>query len=488
MTYTPPIPFGAWTPDLSSFGSPGTANVKNCIPSANGYRPLPGQNVFSDALDARCQGAITVQRNTGAIHSYAGNADKLYRLVDATWTDASGATYTIADDVFWEFAQFGETLIATNIDDAVQSLTIGGATFGDLITSTLKPQARHICVTEDFVVLGNTSEGGTVYPNRVRLSGINDATDFDQSATTQSDFNDIEGEGWIQALVGFGRDFYVFQERGIAVARYEGTPTIFRFDLVEKNRGAIAPGSVVPFGRFVFYLADDGFYMFTGSESVPIGKEKVDAWFYDTADAQYMHRISAAIDPARALVMWAFCENAATPDRMLIYSWATQQWAMAEVTNQILFRDLSKGYTLDGLDNVSSTLEGVPFSLDSRVWAGGLILLSGFDGSNKLVNYNGTALTAEIDTAESQLVPGKVAKVEALRPLVEGSSATVTVSMGTRDTLQSNRSFATAASLNSIGEADVRSTARYHTARIGISGGFEHAQGVQLDAAPWGRQ
>jgi hypothetical protein len=158
------------------------------------------------------------------------------------------------------------------------------------------------------------------------------------------------------------------------------------------------------------------------------------------------------------------------------------------VTNQILFRDLSKGYTLDGLDNVSSTLEGVPFSLDSRVWAGGLILLSGFDGSNKLVNYNGTALTAEIDTAESQLVPGKVAKVEALRPLVEGSSATVTVSMGTRDTLQSNRSFATAASLNSIGEADVRSTARYHTARIGISGGFEHAQGVQLDAAPWGRQ
>lgn len=482
------INFGSWTPDLSTFGNPGTGHAKNCLPSRNGYRQMLGQNVFSDALLNRCQGATTVIKSDGTVHSYAGDATKLYHLSAATWSDVSATTYSIADDVFWEFAQFGEKIIATNISDAVQVATIGSGNFSNMITSTLKPQARHICVTDDFVVLGNTSEGGTVFPRRVRWSGINDETDFDQSATTQSDSQDVEGEGWVQALVGFGRDFYVFQERGITVARYEGTPAIFRFDLAEKNRGTIAPGSVVALGRNVFYLADDGFYMFDGAQSHPIGKEKVDAYFYDNADPQYLSRMSAAIDPARALVIWAFVTTGSVPNMLLIYSWATEQWTFAEVTNEFIFRDLTKGYTLDQLDDVSSTLSGLPFSLDSRVWAGGLIQLSGFNTSHRLVNYNGAALTAEIDTKEMQLFPGYLGFAETVRPLVEGSSATVTVQAGTRATLRATESFGSATSVNSIGEADLRSVGRYHTFRCNISGGFDHALGVQVYGKQWGRQ
>ena len=96
------IAFGDFTPDLSSYASPGTANVKNCLPSLNGYRPMPGPNVFSDALDNRCQGAVTVTGNDGAAYSYAGDSTKLYRLVGAVQTDASkSGGYGIADDVQW---------------------------------------------------------------------------------------------------------------------------------------------------------------------------------------------------------------------------------------------------------------------------------------------------------------------------------------------------------------------------------------------------
>lgn len=484
------LAFGSFTPDLSSYANPGTANVKNCLPSLNGYREMLGATVFSDALDNRCQGAVTVSQSDGSVLSYAADSSKLYRLVGAVQTDASkSGGYTPADDIFIEWAQFGETLIATQINDDVQSLTIGGSTFANLITSTLVPKARHIAVTETFVVLGHTNETGTVFPRRVRWSGINDATDFDQSSVTQSDAQDVEGDGWVQALVGFGRDFYVFQERGITVARYEGSATIFRFDLVEKNRGAIAPGSVVAFGRFVFYLADDGFYMFDGAQSHAIGKEKVDAFFYDSADAQYIHRVSAAIDPSRALVMWAYVTTGTVPNRVLVYSWATGKWALLEIDNEILFRDLTKGFTLEGLDSISTDIDtGIPFSLDSRVWAGGLILLSGYDTSHRLINYDGTALTAEIDTAEGQFTPGQLSFVETVRPLVEGASATVTVAMGTRADLQTARSFDSAVSLNGIGEADFRSAARFHTLRTNISGGFDHALGVQVYAKPWGRQ
>ena len=419
-----PIPFGDFLPDLSAFGSMGSANVKNCVPALDGYREMPSATVFSNALDARCQGAVTEMQSDGSIHSYAGDATKLYRLVAATWTDASkSGGYNIASDVFWEFAKFNESLIAVNVNDPVQAVTLGNPTFADLITSTCVPQARHIGVTDDFVILGNTSETGTLYPTRVRWSAFDDPTDFDASATTQADYQDLPEHGWVQKIIGFGRDAYVFQERAIRVMRYEGSPRIFRFDVTEQNRGAVAPGAVVAYGRFVFYAAADGFYMWNGLQSNPIGKEKVDAWFYDSVDSQYIHRMSAAIDPSRALVAWAWVTTGSIPNRLLIYSWATKRWTFVEVTNEFIYRDLSKGYTLDELDAVSATLEGLPFSLDSRVWSAGNIILSGFDASHRLTYYSGAAMTAEIDTKEGQLFPGHVAKIESTRPLVEGANA-----------------------------------------------------------------
>lgn len=488
------IEFGDFIPDQPDFANPGSVNIKNVLPAAQGYREMPGATAFSDALDARNQGAITEIQNDGTVWSYAGDTDKLYRLVDAAWTDSSkSGGYSIATDVFWEFAKFGEQVIATNINDPVQAITLGGTQFADLITSTLKPQARHIGVTDDFVILGNTSEGGTVYPYRVRWSGIDDATDFDQSAVTQSDFQDLPEFGWVQRVIGFGRDAYVFQERAIRVMRYEGTPTIFRFDVAEQNRGAISPQSVVAFGQFVFYLSDDGFYMFDGASSHPIGKEKVDTFFYDDVDSQYLYAISAAIDPKRALVAWAYRSTSATVgapvcDKILFYSWATKKWSIVETNNQFIYRDLSKGYTLDGLDAVSATLEGLPFSLDSRVWAGGLILLAGFNSDNELVNYTGSALAAQLDTTEFQAHPGQSSLVDAVRPLVEGASSTITVTPITRDKLNDAATVGSAVSLNSIGEADLRSAARFHRFRLDITGGFDHAQGVQVEAVPWGRQ
>ena len=433
------IEFGEYLPDQPDFQNAGSVMVRDVLPAARGYRPMPSGVVFSDALDDRCQGAITEQQNDGSIHSYAADSSKLYRLVDASWTDASKGGYTgPASDIFVEFVKFNEKILATHINEALQYIDLGGTTFADLATSTLKPQARHIGVTDDFVIIGNTSEGGTNYPYRVRWSAINDEADWDTSAVTQAGAQDLPEFGWVQRIIGFGRDAYVLQERAIRVMRYEGTPTKFRFDVVEQNRGAISPQSVVAFGRYIFYLADDGFYMFDGAQSHAIGKEKVDQTFYDDVDPQYMYAISATIDPKRALVAWAYRSNSATVgapvcDKILFYSWATQKWTIVHRNNEFIYRDLSKGYTLDGLDAVSSTLEGLPFSLDSRVWAGGLILLAGFDNLHRLASYTGTALTGRLETKEVQHYPGQMSFVDAVRPLVEGADATISFQLGTRD-------------------------------------------------------
>ena len=490
------IPFGDWLPDLGNFNNPGALQAKNVIPTANGnYRSFPAPIVLSDALTARCQGAFsTLRASNNDAYVYSGDATKLYQLVgNTTHTDASkSGGYNITSDDFWEFVRFGDTIIATNISDPLQSITIGGANFADLATSTLKPQARRIGATENFVILGDMSEGGTKYPYRVRWSALNDAADYDASANTQSDFQDFADGEQIMKIIGIGRDAYVFQRRGIHAMRYEGTPTVFRFDQVEKDRGLIAGQGIVSFGGYIFYIADDGFYQFDGMQSHPIGREKIDQFFFDDLAAGRLELISAAIDPVHSLVAWAYPTASGgqnIPDRILVYSWAVQKWALIHTDTQFIFRDVSKGFTLDDLDSVSSTLEGLPFSLDSRVWSGGSIMIfSGFNADNKIISFDGDPLPATLDTKEMNLMGRqRAAFFDGVWPIVD-SPGTVTVAVGDRDTLQEAEEFGAATGLNAIGEADIRSCARYHRFRVTATGGLTMAHGVEVDPRPGGRQ
>ncbi len=489
------IPFGPWTPDQADFGNPGALICTNVIPAQGSYLPFLGPTVISDALDARCQGAIAVLRSSDSSAAlYAVDATKLYSLTVAAWTDASKAGgYSVASLDIPEFAKFGDTVIcALGFADNVQAITIGDANFADLFTSVLKPKARVVGTTEDFAIFGDLDEGGVKFPYRVRWTALDDITDIDASAATLSDFQDLSEGDQITKIVGFGRDAVVFQRRSMNLMRFEGGKTVFRFDEVERNRGAIANGSVIAYGRHIFYLADDGFYMWDWNTSTPIGREKVDRFFFGDVDSSFLTRISAAIDPVHSLVAWAYPSAASgtgVPDKVLLYNWAIGQWAVIETITEILFLDVSKGFTLDQLDSVSATLEDLPFSLDSRNWAGGgLMLFAGFNNSHQTTNFNGTALDAVLETTEAQHAPGETALVDGIRPLVDTPTGTITVQVAGRDTHQEQESFGAATSLNSIGEADIRESARYHRYRVNITGGFDHAQGVDVDAAPHGRQ
>jgi hypothetical protein len=490
------IPFAEWLPDLRQLANPGSTVATNCIPSLTGYRPFPSLSTVSDALTNRCQGAITAQNTDATFHTYAGDDAKLYALSSDTFSDKSKVGgYSIASTDLWGFAVFNGKVIAVNIADPIQTITIAAVgLFADQATSTLTPQAKHIWVTERFPVIGHTSEGGTTYPYRVRWPNIADEADWDEDAANQSDFQDLDpNHGPVTGGQGMGRDAVVFQERGVSLMRYEGGQTIFRFDLVDKNRGAIAPRGHVAYGGQVFYLADDGFYRFTGAASEPIGREKVDAFFFDDVDLNEINRITAAISPRRSLVCWSYQSGAggSDPDKILCYNWAIQRWSLIEQAHQLVFQDWSKGFTLEDLNTVSGgdgTLEGLPASLDSPLWAGGSQLFSSFDTTNKLAAFDGTPLGATFETAEVQHTPGQISRVQEVRPQVDGDGATVTVQVGQRDTQQSMETFGVACSPNSLGVADVDVAARYHRYRVNTTGDFKQAIGIDHDAIPWGRQ
>lgn len=484
------VPFGEWLPDLGEYRNPGSTEALNVIPVADGYRPFPGLSDTTGALDARCQGFAAGIDTDGNVTVYAGDASKLYGLGLGTsaWTDLSkGGGYATAEDDTWEYTQFGQTLIATNYGDPVQSITVGGSQFADLITSTNKPKARHVEVVRDFVVLGNTNDTTDgAKPNRVWWSGINDATDFDPAASTQSDYQDIPDLGWVQRIVGGAEFGLIVCERGIVRMTYVGSPLVFRFDPIDRRRGTPIPNSVVSFGRLCFFISEEGFFVNDGTQSIPIGQNKVDRTFWNQFDLTYRSRVSAAVDPINKLVIWAFpgTGNSGEANVLFVYNWVDRKWAQVSLDVQCLAQTLSRGLSLDELDAISADLDALPFSLDSRAYAGGEVTTAAFDTSNQLNLFNGSNLAATLETPLTDL--GRRSVVMKLHPYVDGG--TVTAKLDGRATLATAESFGSSGSTNANGDITLRSEGRYHKAQVSIAAGgsWTRAQGVEMHMAQAG--
>lgn len=479
------IQFGEYTPDLPSYLNTGSTVAKNVIPSGTSYQAFQGPAIYSSAIDAAAKGAFRARTSDGSTYNFVGNETKLYSLLAAAWNDVSDAGgYLTAGDDVWEFTQFGQDVIATNYGNTPQSFTMGTSSlFADLAGSP--PKARHVATIRDFLVFGNTTDIDGVIPNRVRWSAIGDPTDWTPSSVTQSDFQNLDGAGgWVQKIVG-GEYGIVFQERAVWRMTYVGSPSVFQVDQVELGRGALAPGSVVKTGNLIYYLGEDGFYVLDGQSSTPIGTNRVDKTFFNDLDASYLYNIYSCADPVSKIIYWSYPGSGnmgGKANKILMYNYspnATKRWSIAEVDTECLFISAGEDSSLDDLDTISSSIDSLPFSLDARAYKGNTNILSGFDLSHRMVNFNGDPLDATIETGEFTLHENARSQVTLVRPVVDGS-ATVTVQMGTRDKLSDSVSYDSVTTLNNAGDAPVRTNARFHRARVNVSGDFNHAQGIEV--------
>lgn len=479
--------FAEYLPDKPDLDNNGITLAKNVIPSGSSYLQFPALTAYSsNALDAYCRGAVSAKDSDGSTSNFFGTGTKLYNLVGGAFNDISIASgYNSGLESMWNFAQTGERIMATNFDDYIQSYVMGSSALFANLTTALR--ARYIATMSGFVLTLNTwdSSDGNV-PERLRWCARGDATDWTVSSTTQAGYANLDGsKGWGMNVIG-GEYSIAFQERAITRIQYVGSPNVFQLDEIESGRGLLAPSSAIKAGNLIFYLGQDGFYVTDGNSSIPIGENKINRTFFAEVDNAYYQRISSAVDINKQVIYWAYPASGNTsgrPNKILMYNFApeaTTRWAFAEVDIDVIFPSFSEGYTLDNLDTFSTNIDTLEISLDSRFYTGNQTILSGINSDQKLAYFNGSALVATIETTEAQLIEGSRAFVKLLRTLVHGTTATTTVAMGTRNNLDESVTWGNAISANSNGEYFTRSNARYHRARVSISGGFDHAQGIEV--------
>jgi len=490
------IPVGEWLPDLPPFQNPGALVAKNVIPAQSSYRPfLKSNNASNNTLGGRCQGAIVAIDASNTSYDYAGDVSALYSLVTgnsySNVTRTVGGAYTTPTDAYWEFVQWGNTVIGVNgrLGNDPQQISLGSANFANMTGAPDK--ASHIAVVRDFVVMGSTSAS----PQEVRWSAINNANSWTASPQTLADSQQLLGDGgFVQRVIG-GEYGIIMQEHAIYRMTFAGAPLVFQFDQVHRGIGALVPQGVTYYKNLVFFLAEDGFYAFDGSSVTPIGENKVDRTFFNIVDIDNLPRITSSIDPINKLVAWAFRSiNSTTSnsnsDRLLIYNWAQNRWSMIEDLNiEIITRLKALGYTLDGLDAISTNLDSILTTLDSAAWNSGSTLLAAFNNNHRAVTFDGSAMAATVDTTEQQLIADHRSMVREVWPVTNNASAAnITVASLTRNLFTATLTTGSSTAANSTGFAPMRSSARYHRFRISTADGtpFDDIQGVMVDAAPEG--
>jgi len=453
-----------------------TTNVVTITTSvAHGYSVGDSVTVAATSTTG-VNGTFTITVVTSTTFSYAQTGTDITTTAD---TGTVTFLYTTPTNPRWRFTQFGNVLVAANGGNRLQGYNVNtSSTFQDLASDA--PQARYVTVVRDFVVSGYINSS-TVYPNRVQWSALGDESSWANSATTQADFQDIPDGGSVVGLTG-GEYGLVFMDRSIHRMSYIGSPLVFQFDNISRNQGCYEANSIIQYGGTSFFLSDDGFYACDGQQIIPIGNEKVNRYFFSDVDEGALNLMSAAVDPARKLVIWAYASQAsATVDKLLIYNYQTNKWTSGTTNASRIASSSTPSVALEGLD-VFGNLDTIPTSFDSRIWLGGKMQFAGVRNT-KIITFSGANNTAYIETGDIEM-PGTTAAITLAKPIVDGGSGSV--ALFSRRLLSEQVVFGSQTAADTENRVSIRGVGRYHRLQLTPTGQWTNTVGIDVEMNPLG--
>jgi hypothetical protein len=488
----PLVPFAEFAPDQPPISGV-TRHVLNVVPKTKGsYGPVYELEERGNSLSATCQGADAFRSTAdGAAVNFAGDATNLYSWDGTAWSDVSGATYATPTDGGWQFAQFYNTVIATNGVDTMQQWSIGTsaafATTNSTSASTdAAPLARYIATVRDFLMAGYLSTNRAA----VRWSEQFNYKSW-RTGTNQSDEQELPDNGAVTGIVG-GQYGLVFQQHGINLFSYVGPDLIFQRDLVADDRGCMAPGTLATIEQTSFFWDADGFYRIDNGQSVSaIGQQRVDETFGADVNRSFLYRIRSAIDHDNKLYYVSYPSGASVtgnPDSMLVYNFAIDRWAKLGFGADMLWNMYaSLGLTLEQLDTPYPDLDAMGPSLDSEIFQSSPIkTFAAFTSAPKLAFFEGDALEAVIDSIEAETNPFGQSEIDRIIPFIDGG--TIACLLGRRNRLNDTMTFSAQSQQDQFGDIYFREpAARLHRARVvWTPGEGTHAQGIQFQTNPAG--
>ncbi|MGL2348494.1 hypothetical protein ACOWKN_00090 [Helicobacter pylori] len=424
-----------YRPDIADINGLFTDELVNVLPADGSYIPMPSFSSLSQPCPDTILGAIAV-RAKGGVSIIVGTEQKIYLLNNTSmqWKDISqkGKSYFANVDAPWSFALFGDYVIAVNANDKPQVIDIDhDETFRDLGGNP--PQAGIVRVWGDFVCLMKLTE----HPRRVHWSGLNDA-EFWTVGKRSCDYQDFPDGGYVQGATETTNPLIFMRSAIYAGSFIPGSKIIFSFQKIHDKRGAKTSESIVCRGDLAFFIDEGGFYQINiDGHITPIGFEKVDRTMITRINQSSLPILWSAIDGVYTRVYWMIDLDESTQERtLLIYDWGLQKWSVATVNIAMILPIFSAGYSLEGLDRVSCSLDDLPFSLDSKVWQNEAPVLGAFDQQGRLGSFSGKPMACVVTSQEMGQTSGVMTRVSNIMPQVNSTQFYVSVGMRLRQSIE----------------------------------------------------
>lgn len=481
------IPFGEWLPDRPALNNPGAVEALNVIPADGSYAPFPQHTPggFNETLLDPCRGAAAVILDTNAVQLYVGTVNMLLTRIGGTSFGAI-VTGAFTEDFAWQFIRVNEQMVCMHQDYPPWRHVVGTTTPVTPVGGT-PPRAACGAQVSNFLMLGNLlqdpDDGNGLFPARVRWGGFNNIdAPWISDPATQADFQDMPADGGPVIAIAGRETGAIFQARRISRATYRGLPTVFDIVFVENKRGAIARDSVIDIGQFQFFIAEDGFFLWNGTNSTPIGDGKVNTYFFNKLQWAQRSRIAGAHDPVNGCVMWAFpTDNSGMLSEIMIYSYRENRWSHSIQLLEYLFGSAASNVTLEEL---TAPLESYTFSFDDpSLRQGARVRLAAFNQLNTYGLFNGSPMAATLDTGEYSAPNHRRVFINAIRPVVDVAVPNVTAQAALRDQMIGDvLVFEPPVAQELDGSCPVLADARYMRFRANIPAGaaWTHAVGVEI--------
>lgn len=467
-------PLLGFTPDSPTTTRGIIIDCTQLLPYASGMTAAPSAQSAADALATACRGAFVGTLLDGSRRLFAGTSTEMYELSGTTWNDVSrGANYTLGATTRWSFTQFGNTSIASNIDNVIQTSAAGA--FADQATA---PQAviveAVLASGGGFVFAFNTIDGtfGTSQ-DRWWCCAVNNVASWTPSVSSQATTGRLLGtEGPLTAAKRLGADrIAAYKARSMYLGSYVGPPLVWAWQEVP-DYGCVGLDAVANLGTAHFVVGEDNIFIFDGARPVPIADQQVRQWFLDNSSGTYRYRTMVVYDRTNDTVRIHFPDQASsdgTCDRCLVYHLRTKQWGRDDMTVEAAIMFHTPSETFDG---VSGTFDSDTGTFDDA--SPGNRVAAVFNSSHVLSTLDGTpgasSFTLHDIGDDDQVSRLNEARLQYMtQPTSASMSAFGSMATGGVPTAGASQS-AYDVPANGLNRFPLRQTARWHRLQFNFTG------------------
>lgn len=347
-----------WEPDLGDIRTNTIPVVSGVTPYSNGWIASPqylgSVKTYPAGYAPGEIGGLYIHQDAATLsnaYMYLGTNDDIYRTNVANvgdLTDATGAATFSAysAESGWQFASFGNNVLATNGVDPIQIATTPTTNFvasnQTTVPASYDPKCKYITVVRNHVLIGNISFAaapsaaipksaltGTSYPTMVMWSATDNARRFGDPIATPdyllvgSDWQDFPDEhGPVTGLIG-GESALIFKRS--AIYRMDGPP--WTFTNIVSGCGTIYPNSIVKAYEDVYFWGPGGPTVLRSGSTTPelisSGRCKrflIDSLYGDDyVTVAWNTNLCGAYDSSNDLIIWSF-GTGSTLGAFLVYN------------------------------------------------------------------------------------------------------------------------------------------------------------------------